>query len=235
MNDYKYHFCLATFRDLEEQLRHCLEYIPFIRANENVVSPKFVPIIFEACSLVDSVFTEMSGSGSERYNIRKHCENYESRLQFEDRLSLCLISPLQVLQPFQGWTTTSPLWWQAYNSLKHDRLNNYPVATNRNAIMSMCALHQVMASFRDFIGGFLQLGWVDQSDEDVATDIGTAPYVGHFPSVIVQSQLFATPSPTMDNFIIFNGSDRENFDLDWQTSGLTQRVRDLMSAHLDWR
>lgn len=43
--EYKFDFCIASFSALEKQLASCMEYIPFIDTNKQVLSPKFVPII----------------------------------------------------------------------------------------------------------------------------------------------------------------------------------------------
>lgn len=55
----KANFVVASFTGLEEQLIHCMEYIPFVEGNKDVMSPKFIPIIMETCSLIDSIFREI--------------------------------------------------------------------------------------------------------------------------------------------------------------------------------
>lgn len=235
MSDYKFQFCVESFRSLESQLKNCLDYIPYIEANKEVLSPKFVPLIFEACSLVDSILSEMASDPGTHQNLKSHSQTHKY-LSLDERTSLCLIAPVQVLQPFRSWTNTQPEWWKAYNLVKHDRLNNYKVATYSNAVLALCGLHQVMASFKDFIPGFLQLGWIDTTDVDVSVDLGSVAHLGALhpapPSIIVESEIFASPS--RENFIIWDSDDPTCFELDYDTRGLSHRIRDLMSAHWDW-
>ena len=46
-------FVIANFVVLEDQLIDCMEYIPFINGNKDVISAKFIPIIMDSCSLID--------------------------------------------------------------------------------------------------------------------------------------------------------------------------------------
>jgi hypothetical protein len=46
-------FVIANFVVLEAQLVDCMEYIPFINGNKDVISAKFIPIIIDSCSLID--------------------------------------------------------------------------------------------------------------------------------------------------------------------------------------
>ena len=43
-------FVIANFMALEEQLLQCMEFIPYVQQNRNVVSPKFIPILIEVDS-----------------------------------------------------------------------------------------------------------------------------------------------------------------------------------------
>src|SRR5207244_555971 len=54
--DEKFNLTLTGFQTLEVQMLQCMEFIPFIANNKSAVSPKFVTIILEGCSLIDSTF-----------------------------------------------------------------------------------------------------------------------------------------------------------------------------------
>ena len=43
-------FVVANFRSLEQQLLESMAYVPYVKQNQAVVSPKFVPILLDACS-----------------------------------------------------------------------------------------------------------------------------------------------------------------------------------------
>jgi hypothetical protein len=96
-----------------------------------------------------------------------------------------------------------PSWWIAYNKLKHDRLNNYELATYENVISAMSALHQVLCRDYNFIPTTLLFGWLDSNNEDVmqllATTTTSAIITGGL-LIPVNSKLFVTPF--RDNFVI---------------------------------
>jgi len=178
----------------------------------------------------------MTEGDSERYNLKKYGEIHEPYLLLEKRASLFLVSPLQLLQPYDSWTIGQPEWWAAYNSLKHDRLNNYEVATYTNAVLALAGLHQLIACFKEFIGGFLRAGWIDTDSVELVADLGSVAHLGTLhpapPSMVIESELFV--SPTRENFIGYSPNNPTSFEVDYDISGLSHRVRDLLFAHDDW-
>jgi len=64
-----------------------------------------------------------------------HLDEYEVRFP----LHPCI----PAVNPFENWDSSKPtqslLWYDAYNSTKHDRESNFDRATLRNAISSVCA------------------------------------------------------------------------------------------------
>lgn len=151
--DEKYNLTLAGFQTLEVQMLQCMEFIPFIANNKSAVSPKFVTVILEACSLIDSTFRDAAGRSSKRLTMRDYAEELENQLDLEQTISLGLTTPLSFLRPFKNWTREVPAWWVSYNHIKHDRLNNFPLATYETAFNALAALHQVMAKSLDFFWG----------------------------------------------------------------------------------
>lgn len=235
-SDNKFDFAIASFSSLETQLITFMEYVPYIDNNKKVISPKFVPIIVDACSLIDSIFREITDDDTERYSLKKYCEIHETYLSLEGNISLFLVSPLQLLEPYAVWTKEQPDWWAAYNALKHDRLNNYEVATYVNAVLSLAGLHQLMARCKMFIGGFLRAGWIDTENNDLIGDLGSAAHLAGLhsnpPSMVIESKLFVTP--TVENFLTRMSDDPEFFDVDYDVKGLSNRVRNFLFAHEDW-
>jgi hypothetical protein len=171
-------FAVSNLKALEKQVQSCMEYIPFVEDNEKVISPKFIPIILDVCSLIDSIFHQISTEPVKRFNLKKYSEMYEPQLELESNISLFLATPVRALIPFAGWTKRPPKWWAAYNVLKHDRLKNYGAATFENAVMGFVALHQVMVRLKEFVGPFLREGWIDTSDIEIVADLSSAAHLG---------------------------------------------------------
>lgn len=227
-------FALSNFISLEEQFLSCLEYVPYSDNNAGVVSPKFIPIILESCSLVDSVLYSLADNNTERYNLRRYSELFEPSFDLENNITLFLSWPIRALMPFKGWTVRQPEWWSAYNNLKHDRLGNYQCATIANAVSALGALHQVMARDKHFIGPFLRAGWIDTHEIDTVDELGSVAHLGALhpapPDTIIESRLFA--SPTRENFV--KSFDGHYFDINYDMSGISNRLRNMIAAHEDW-
>lgn len=230
-------FVVASFSVLEVQLIHCMEYIPFIEGNKDVMSPKFIPIIMDTCSLIDSVLREMTGNKNERYSLKKYSEAHERVLLLEGNLTLFLSSPLQLLEPYKNWTKEQPEWWAAYNMLKHDRLNNYKASTYRSAVLALAGLHQLMSRSKAFIGSFLRAGWIDTQPFEVVEQLGSVANLGALypnpPDMLIESKLYV--SPTGENFIDYvSVEDPRFFEVDYDARGLSNRVRNFLFAHDEW-
>jgi hypothetical protein len=230
VNREKVDFAISSFSVLEKQLVDCMEYLPFIDENSQAISPKFVPIIIDACGLIDFVFYEISADKStEHFNLKKYSKIHESRLCLQTNATLFLASPIRLLQPYKEWTKEQPKWWAAYNSLKHDRLNNFHFATFTNAVQALAALHQLMARQRSFIGSFLKAGWVDTTNIETLENLGSAAYVGTSIDIVVESKLFA--SATNENFVNPDKSDDFRFDVNYEANGLSNRIRNILFGH----
>lgn len=157
-DDNKLSFVVSNFEELESRLTECLSFIPFIENNKQVISPKFIPIILEACSLIDSVFKTFEGQKGKRHDLKSYTTLVEPQLCLEEATTIFLNPPLRFLTPFASWTTAVPSWWVAYNKLKHDRLDNYDAATYENAILAMSGLHQVISRGVEFVPALLSAG-----------------------------------------------------------------------------
>ena len=226
-------FAVAGFENLEQQLAECMDFLPFIEENKKAISPKFVPIIMDACSLIESILHEITSSNyKEHFNFKKYCSLHESSLQLEENASLFLTLPVQILQPYKSWSKKSPVWWNAYNKLKHDRLNNYHFATYMNAVNALAGLHQLMSKQYDFIGAFLKAGWIDTHDFEVTENLCSSVHVGTKVDVVIESKLFA--SSTNENFVNPVNSDELYFDVNYDAYGLSERIRNMLFAHEDW-
>ncbi len=218
-------FVVSNFEELESRLIECLSYIPYIENNKQVISPKFIPIILEACSLIDSVFKNSKGEKGKRYDLMSYTKLVEHDLYLEEAISIFLNPPLPFLTPFENWTKAIPTWWVAYNKLKHDRLDNYDVATYENAILAMTGLHQVISRSVEFAPVLLSAGWLTSDSRDVGELLA-----GRFSStnpIPVASKLFV--SPVHSNFIsYYKGHPAIEPFCDF-----TGRVKDILAAH-EW-
>jgi transposase len=199
---------VANFSSLEERLIECLDFLQYTEENHNIVSPRFVPIILDACSLIDSILKAFVGKHEKKSNLKYYSQNTERYLELDSAFSIFLNTQLEFLNPFSSWQSKVPHWWSAYNHLKHDRLNNYSEATYENTVLSLCALHQVISRNREFIPNLISAGWFNSQSPDFS-ELVMAQYiqVGVKPIHVmpVETRLFVTPLHS--NFVEFKSGE----------------------------
>jgi hypothetical protein len=220
----KIEFVVSNFNDLESRLLECLSYVPYIDQNRNTISPKFIPIILETCSLIESIFKETLGSG--KFSFKDYAEHFDETMELKDTVSILLTSPIQFLQPYKNWQIEIPIWWKIYNKLKHDRLNNFHLVTYDATVLSLSALHQLISKHRGFTNHLIERCWISPDLENIG-ELICARLVGDncltFDIVAAESKLFV--SPLRDNFAE-NQNDRFYVKGDCQFSN---RVRSIIS------
>jgi hypothetical protein len=207
-------FVIANFRQLEEQLLECMRFIPFVEQNQSVVSPKFIPIILESCTLIESIFRR-GIADNRRHTLKSYCAFIEPELELADTTTLLLTTPMRFLRPFQSWTTEPPAWWSAYNQLKHDRINKYDAATYDLTILALAGLHQVIARTSAFVENLTKVGWIDEShphtsDLMMFRNVGCQP-----PEIPAESVLFV--SPLRGSFVDWE-NDSPSISAEWDFS-----------------
>ena len=200
-------FLISQFTNLEEQLLGCMEFIPFVDQNQQVISPKFATIILEACSLIESILKEITNDKGIKYNFKKYAEVNENSLELENTISLFLGSPPRFYQPYEKWTKNIPDWWKSYNKLKHDRLNNYEFGTYETAILSLTGLHQLISKCRLFTDSLIKAGWFNPNGEFMVDLITSRISESGIPitPIACESKLFV--SPLNFNFATFEGGE----------------------------
>ncbi len=152
----------------------------------------------DACSLLDAVFREIYSGSKNKSNLTMEDFHsvFEARYSLSKTKSLLFQIPLQYATPFKDWAVPDGRlsWWGAYNDLKHDRLGQYKQATLSNAVLALCALHQVLSLAPEFLGALVRrdmvhfgqwgeryaLEAVHASDNDKVT-------------ILIETTLFATP------------------------------------------
>jgi hypothetical protein len=226
--DNKLTFAVSNFEELESKLIECLSFIPFIENNKEVISPKFIPIILEACSLIDSIFKTFEGQQGKKHNLKSYTKLIEPQLCLEEATTIFLNTPLRFLRPFATWTTAVPSWWTAYNNLKHDRLDNYNAATYENAILAAAGLHQVLSRNVEFVPALLSAGWFNSSSPDLSELIAARISSSGIPIQVipVASKLFV--SPLHDTFVSYDNGHPAIEDCHF-----TDRVKAILTVH-EW-
>ena len=207
---------ISSFASMESGLATCMEYVPYISNNEGVVSPKFVSLILESCSLSESILKRLSRDSSGRKTLKDYSQLHEPFLELEAATTLFLVSPVQFLNPFKGWSKKPPCWWAAYNQLKHDRIANYEAASYSNTVLALAGLHQLIARTRLFLGNMVKAGWFNENDDAFMEMLVSRHVECGPPEMPVESRLFV--SPIRGNFVLFENNMYTINTKDWNFS-----------------
>ena len=142
-----WNYFLALERDMEAVSR----FIEFHERNFAVYSIELAHLLFAAASEVDAVAKLLCKHLSPK-SPRKNIDHYRKTLLralpelpneivFVPRYGL-------VLKPWLTWEQdTNPLWWRAYNDVKHERDAHFQDATLESALNALGALHLLTINY----------------------------------------------------------------------------------------
>ena len=204
MDQIKTELVIKWFIDLELRLKEYLFKVP-LNWNHRAVLPHLSGIIVEAGGIVDSIlrgefeFTNPNGNRN-RLNINNYHEHYEKRFSLSTKTTLIYQYPPVLLNPFKEWSfpTNDPMakldWWNAYNKMKHERIEYYSECTLSNAVYSLCALHQVLSVLPCFFQSTLANNMIKLGGYGVKSAIESIIDNGKDDlPFLLESDLFATP------------------------------------------
>ena len=166
--------------------------------------PLLSGIIVEAGGLVDSILRrefDLSDSRLKRENLRiNHFrEQYEEKFSLSSKNTIIYQHPPVLLNPFRGWSLPSNIdgakleWWDTYNKLKHERIEHYSKCTLSNAVLSLCALHQVLSVLPCFFKALIAHDMIRLSGYAIPYAIKSIEQGKEDMPFLSESDLFATP------------------------------------------
>lgn len=167
---------LNTYQRIEDSLHRVLQYVPYCESHKQVWSDYLVTVILEACSLLDSLWRAQSWQSSCVQKVKKRNDlkmldyfKYYGEYMEPKWVVFWAEEPIKKY-PFKGWSKTGKYetkddqdfldWWTAYNSLKHDRLQNITEATLHKAVRAVSALFLAILRCEDCRTAILQAGWL---------------------------------------------------------------------------
>ena len=154
----RYFLCRA-YSILEQELIKIFEYVEPIDGNKNVFSHRIYELLLLACTEFESNCklilraNEYNGNRS-NLGIKDYwkIERATKLSQYQIRLNIWS-SPTNIMRPFREWVNSHSLsWYQDYNSVKHDRFNNFSKANFWNSIQAVAAVFAILyAQFSYYI------------------------------------------------------------------------------------
>ena len=200
---------LRWYERLEQSVMEFGERVPLTVENETLKAPILASVLIDACSLLDSLFRDMTpdpatvnGKTKSKHdcNIVDFAWLHSQHLDLANTQSVLLVSPPRYRAPYEKWKslnasqvyTTLP-WWQAYTDLKHDCLSSLDKATVGLTLDALCALNQVIARRLDMIRVVMRRGWFPTGMYDISYVLGEVNE-GKLPDTfVIQTKLFAVP------------------------------------------
>ena len=134
------------YKDLERQFEEFLEYVPYLKVNENTSSFRLANILLGIGAHVDSAFKEMVRSKmfvdvEACKEILKRAENKSGIIVsaisafdkiYEIRSKQVIFKCLPERIPITPFKETKPEWWDFYNDIKHDITPSFSKANLKN-------------------------------------------------------------------------------------------------------
>lgn len=138
-NEHWYYF-LALESDFEATTR----YVEPCADNYATFSIEYTKILLGVCSEVDvvsKVLCEQIQPGSKPDNIDKYREIITAKYTELHKFAVLLPRYALTLNPWQSWaSSTNPTWWRKYNSVKHERHQQFRDANLENCMHALAGL-----------------------------------------------------------------------------------------------
>lgn len=172
---------VRSFGILSKDLKELFDYIEPHNRNNATFSHRIYELFLRACTEFEANCTAIlkangySKSGnwtiSDYSKLNSVLKLNEYEVKFNDWQPNSLI-----IKPFKDWhtTTNTPLlWYQNYNTVKHDRNTNFQLANLDNLMNAMSGVFTILyAQFAEFaFEGLEQLGMYNDDDEGFSSFI----------------------------------------------------------------
>lgn len=143
---------IAAYELLKSDLKEIFEFIEPSVSNFSTYSHRTYEILLRACTEVESLCKQIfTANGQSAENIIRF-----SDLDGAMKLSSYVVKSYSFLfpnfSPFVSFASTihrqerSPSWYKAYNKVKHNRNDNFPFASLKNAIESVGGVYVLLVA-----------------------------------------------------------------------------------------
>jgi len=132
------------FLALDDDVAHMARYLEPTQANFDSYSLELARILFAAASEVDVVSKRLCEKINENSKARSIDKYREEILSHYPLISNALVTVPRfglTLNPWEQWgENKKPLWWDAYNNVKHHRHTHFADASLKHALNSVAGL-----------------------------------------------------------------------------------------------
>lgn len=142
--------------------RYDVLYVEIRNCNMDTCSNRICIQLITVCPLIDSTLRELFGLPRED-DLKKTADKpMQGQLFDPDKRVIVKRTHDKDLdvRPWEAFTNNHnrdriPDWWDAYNAVKHTRLNEYERTTLRNLLYALATLYSVEMLYAKKVGGLL--------------------------------------------------------------------------------
>lgn len=135
---------LEYYLSIESDLKRCANYVAFTTDNFSTYSVEFAKIIMASSAEIDTIAKELCKLIDPTVNAKNIIQYADCiKKEYPNLARIKVVMPRYGIRiaPWDSWYNgQSPKWWQSYNSIKHDRVNNFKEASLKNAIDALAGL-----------------------------------------------------------------------------------------------
>lgn len=131
--------------DLERELIGISSYVALRNENWKTCSNKIISLLLNIGAEFDFLCKIVCGFNvSERKNISDYANVLLNEIRNLQQVKIEILDTDIVIYPFKNWDIQHAkdlFWWEAYNSVKHDRVDNFDKGNLENLINALGALY----------------------------------------------------------------------------------------------
>lgn len=137
---------------IEKEFRRAIQYVALSSDNFNTYSDFFAKVLLQIGSEIDVVaklLCKEINSSSKATDIKDYSN--EILTMYPEIESVTIVCDDITMNPWQGWSSKSPIWWKIYNGVKHNRAKvekygtdtkeNYKFANLETTVTALAALY----------------------------------------------------------------------------------------------
>ena len=213
------HSVIVWFNSTEQMLSEVMDIVPYETAHEDFWSPKLVTILLEACSQLDSLLKHQAALSAYtkkgRLDIGHYFQYFGEYLS--PKWAIFWGEAPEKIKPFDKWTGATfkrdlypknyPLeWWEAYNAIKHDRIQNRKEATYKRAVQALAGLFVAILYCEVTRKAVGASGWLQYPNPNMNPVSCLEDHVNPMPLqyVLAETNLFSYPAGWMKKKIHSN-------------------------------
>jgi len=231
---------VSAFIEAERALSEILRVVPYCPEHQDVWSPRLGEMLLYLCSQLDSLWRQEIPCAKPRkhLNMTDYSGHFAGSLCGKFVVFWGDIEGGTILAPFQEWevgSNSSPLWWTAYNKVKHDCLANRKLGSLKNVCRAMAGLFVAILRSKLCLSHVLATDWLAL---DVYAPENIAPHLANDTEwteagIKVESHLFSYVVGTCLDLEIPGGFPSKymgsSYRLrDWLGRNMGKRVRDVI-------